>query len=286
MGIYDRDYSRGNQLGMQLSAPRSATAQIVLVAIAAYIAQLSIQGFTNLFELHANWYLHPWQFYQLLTYGFLHAPNDAQHIVINMLVLWMFGRDVEQRLGRGEFLAFYLTAIVIAGAFWTLSEVSFGSWHSVLGASGGISALFVLYALLYPHRQILFMFVIPMPVWVAALLGIAWDVKGALVRSGNIACVAHLAGAVFGLYYYKFNWRLAPLFTRWLPSPRSFTAPRLRVHQPPTAEPPGNDDYDDDLNQQLDDVLKKVYDHGQESLTPAEKKLLERASRRAQQKRR
>jgi membrane associated rhomboid family serine protease len=51
----------------------------------------------------------------LLTYGFLHSTEDIAHILINMLVLFMFGREVEARYGKREFLLFYLVGIIAAG---------------------------------------------------------------------------------------------------------------------------------------------------------------------------
>lgn len=283
MGLYDRQYSREPEIGFRVARPQSMTVIVVIVTVLVYLAQLASPRVTDLFSLRADWYRQPWQAYQLLTYGFLHSTTDIQHILFNMLVFWVFGRDLEDRLGRSEFLAFYLTAIVFAGAFWSLSEASFGAHASLLGASGGITGLFALYALLYPHRQILLFFVIPMPVWVAALIGIGMDVRGALARSGNIACVAHLAGAVFGLYYYKLNWHLAPLygrvtglFTGSFRGPR----PKLRVHEPDSGA-----EQEDEFARQVDAILEKIQEQGQDSLTPAERKLLERASRRYQQKR-
>ena len=283
MGLYDRDYTHDDrESGFQLAGPRSVTVTIVLINVAVYVAQ-QVMGprFTDLFSLHADWFRQPWTFYQLLTYGFLHSPNDVAHILFNMLALWMFGQEVEQRIGRTEFLAFYLTAVVAAGAMWTVSELSFGSLSTMVGASGGITAVFVLFALFYPHRQILLMYVIPVPAWLAALGFVGFDLVGAVRRSGSIACVAHLAGAVFGLYYYKLNWRLAPAFEKlWSRSPTR-NQPRLRVHEPSIEEP---DDSEDDLSREVDRILEKIQQTGQESLSASERSILERASRRARQK--
>jgi membrane associated rhomboid family serine protease len=267
-------------MGFRVSSPVTATGQLVAVTVAVYLAQLAWPSVTERFSLEADWFRRPWQFYQLLTYGFLHSPRDVWHIIGNMLVLWFFGRDLETRMGRAEFLTFYLTAIVIAGAVWTLSEMSFGSRAAMLGASGGISGLFALYALFYPHRQVLFMMVLPMPMWLAALIGIGWDVKGAMARTGNVACTAHLAGAVFGLWYYKLNVQLSRALG-WLNPFAALKRPRLRVHEP---EPEGDDS--DPLSARVDEILQKIQEQGQESLTAAERRTLERASRRYQQKRR
>lgn len=278
MGLYDREYTREHVPGVRLTAPRSMTMQLVLFTFAVYAAQLASSTVTNALALHADWFRTPWRAYELLTYGFLHDPRNVGHILLNMLGLWMFGRELEDRLGRAEYLAFYLTAIIVSGIFWTISEASFGSRAMMFGASGGVTAMLVLFALFYPHRQILFLFVIPMPLWVAAAIAVAFDVKGAVDRSGNIACVAHLAGAVFGLYYYKMNWRITSLFSGW--KKKISGGPRLQIHDP---DP---NDYDDDLTRRVDEILTKIQEQGQDSLTDGERTILERASRRYQQRRR
>lgn len=289
MGLYDRDYSREPESGYQLAAPQSATMQLLVVTVGVYLLQLVFPAVTENLRLYDDWWRQPWQFYQLLTYGFLHDPVTSKsiepigHIVINMFVLWMFGRELEAKYGRTEFMAFYLLAIVIAGLGWSLIEsvAAPGTPAAMLGASGGVSAAVALFALNYPHRQVLVMFVIPMPMWVAAVGGLMYDAFGAVNRSeSNVAFTAHLAGAAFGLAYYRFNWRLAP----WTSSVRTWikrrSGPKLRV----VGEMDG-DDEGDDLSQQVDAILEKIQAKGQDSLTRNERKILEKASRQYQQKR-
>jgi membrane associated rhomboid family serine protease len=284
MGLNDRDYARYDQQpGFHVGAPQSATVQIIVATVAVYIAQLVIPELTNWGELDSNWYLQPWKVYTLLTYGFLHSAGprgDVAHIVLNMLALWFMGRDVEQRYGKREFLAIYLCGIVVAGLGWSLCESLLGSQSAVIGASGAIAAIVVLFALNFAHRTVLFMFVIPMRAWVFGAIVVAMDAYQATKRSGDVAYTAHLAGAAFGAAYYFGNLQLAGWLTsakNWLPN-RS--RPRLRVHEPDDPETP-----EDDLTQQVDDILRKIQEKGQDSLTRSERQLLERASREFQQKR-
>jgi len=217
MGIYDREYTRGSEPGFHLQTPQSMTIKLVVVTFIVYVAQLMFdsrnplgpQPVAHALALTTGWYETPWRFYQLLSYGFLHSRIDVAHILINMLVLWMFGQDIERRYGSRAFLGLYLTAIVFAGAGWSIIEVFYGRPAALVGASGGISAIFALYALNFPHRKVLFMFVIPMPMWVAALIALFIDMRGAMLRSGNVAFTAHLCGALYGLYYYKLGWNPA-----------------------------------------------------------------------------
>ena len=79
---------------------------------------------------------------------------------------------------------------MLAALGWAIVELSSNQPAAMVGASGGISAVFVLFALNFPHRKVLFFFVIPMPMWVAALIGIGIDLNGAIQRQGTIACTA------------------------------------------------------------------------------------------------
>ena len=280
MGIYDRDYGRDMEPGVHLGVPQSMTIRLVIITACVYGLQLFIgEAFTRWFVMTDDWFFQPWNGYRLLSYGFLHAPNDLWHIVINMLVFWMFGQELERKYGSREFLYLYLWAIVFAGLVWSLIEVGYPGNLPMLGASGGVSAIFALYALNFPHRKILFMFFIPMPMWVAAAIGLLMDINHSMDRSGNIAGSAHIAGAIAGLYYYKLGF--SPF--RWIADrvggvsfklPRS--GPKLRVHDP--------EEFSSEIDLQVDAILQKINEQGQESLTASERKLLEKASQKYQRK--
>lgn len=296
MGIYDRDYSRDSESGFQLTGPTSATMQLMVVTGLVYLAQMAFPFVNDTFALRTDWFLRPWTCYQLLTYGFLHSVDDVAHILINMLVLFMFGREVEARYGRREFLLFYLTGVIAAGLVWSLSEyaanssspqfaamIRAGQVPTAVGASGALAALVVLFAFNWPHRQVLLFFIIPMPMWVAAALGILFDVRGAMNRenAGNIAYACHLGGALYGLMYYKLGWRLSRYWHSSFSLPKiPGTGPKLRVH-----DPQDDDDATNDLSQQVDRILAKIQQQGQDSLTWKERRTLERASKQYQEKR-
>jgi len=284
MGIYDRDYNRDDSYndapGIHLGDQWMLTTKLIIFTCIIYFLQLVLgKWMTESFALGDDWYRRPWQVYQLLTYGFLHSPDDLWHILLNMFILWMFGREVELKYGRREFLTFYLCAIVVAGLVWTLAELPTERSAVVLGASGGISAVLILYALNFPHRTVLFMMVIPMPMWVVACILIGLDLMGSMDRSGTIACTAHLGGAIFAFVYFRWGLRLE----RWLPSgswrPRLGRRAKLRVHDPDTL---GQEEEKED---RVDDILRKIREHGQDSLTWRERRILEKASREYQKKR-
>ena len=134
----------------------------------------------------------------LITGMFLHA--DILHFGGNMVVLWIFGDNVEDRLGHGPYLAFYLAAGILAALAQVAADPS--SQAPMIGASGAIAAVMGAYFMLYPQSRVLtavflivFMDVIEIPalfflgVWF--LLQLA---QGALHPSAGIAFWAHAAG--------------------------------------------------------------------------------------------
>ncbi len=295
MGIYDRDYDRpaygdgyGQQPGVQLGVPQSMTVRLVIVTVIVFVAQLVFRGnnpgvmswFDSLFALHAQWFLQPWRVFELLSYGFMHDSWNMWHIVGNMFVLWMFGRHVEQRLGGREFLMFYLVAIVFAGITWDLTELMLAGRESrMLGASGGVSAVLLLFIFYYPRVTILFMFIFPMPAWVLGVIIIATDLFGAVGRGGEVAFTAHLGGFLFAYLYHKFGWRLTSFLPTSFQLPSFERKPPLRVHRPPADE-------EDKTEKRLNELLDKVHVGGQDSLTASESRELQKLSKHYQNKRR
>lgn len=281
MGLYDREYSRYGepQSGYQLAAPQSATMQLLAVTVGVYLVQLVFKDVTDFLVLPYDWYRRPWEAYRLLSYGFAHAPNAIEHIICNMLILGFFGRPVEDRYGRKAFLAFYLVSIVAGGLFWSLVQSLYGERSVMLGASAAVTGVFLLFALNYPRAEVRLFFMLPVPAWVAALLGVAVDVNGAITRSGSVAFTAHLAGATCAWLFYRYGSLAGQGLGRWTGSLRRGPRTRLKVHSPDEEDEP------DDLSLQVDRILAKIQERGQDSLTRSERKVLEKASREYQQKR-
>ena len=290
MGIYDRDYERSDyggyrdQPGIHLGAPQSVTVKLVIVTAIIHVLQVVFnqQDGSNIinatFSMHDDWYTRPWTFYQLLTYGFLHSTADLKHLLMNMFVLWMFGRRVEERYGSKEFLVFYLTAIVFSAVCWSISEAMAPGSARMLGASGGVAAVLLLFIFNYPNVTLMFMFLFPMPAWVLGVIVVGGDAIGALSRSGNVAFTAHLGGALFSFLYYKFGWRLSNFLPGEFKLPSFKRKPPLRVHRPPVEQV-------DKREERLNELLDKVHTGGQDSLTSSERRELQELSKHYQQKR-
>lgn len=228
----------------------------------------------------------PWLWWQFLTYGFAHSPfPDYWHILGNMLGLWFLGRDIEQTYGPKEFLRLYLTMIVLGGVVWSATSMAqgLGAHVPLVGASGAVTGVVVLYALHFPRRMLLLFFVLPVPAWAVGVLIVVTNLSGAAgLGNEHIAYGVHLAGVAFALAYYRFHWNLGRTFSGWRRPDWFRRRPNLRVHRP-------NDQglsSENDTSDEEDRILQKIHREGMDSLTRRERRLLEAASRRYQKHRR
>lgn len=280
MGLYDRDYARDEDDGPEGFSTRSASVgpqtivmRLVIINVAIWVIDLFVEGaLRRQLLLNTNVLREPWRLYGLLSYAFVHSV-DVQHLAFNMFGLYMFGRAIEQRLGAKEFLRFYLAAALCGGAVFLAHHLSLGTPASVLGASGAVNAVVILFALYYPNTPILLFFVIPAKMWVAAVLFVLFDLFGGVQT--NVAHDVHLAGAGFALAYFFGRWNLSRL-TSWGGASRVWSRrPRLSVFQEPTPA---------EIEAKVDAILQKISEQGEASLTKAERKTLEDASRRYQRR--
>ena len=141
--------------------------------------------------------------WQLVTYMFLHS-TELFHVLFNMLVLWMFGCEVERLWGARRFLRYYLICGVGAG----LANCAFAFMQpQTVGASGAIFGLIVAYGMLFPGSIVYFWGIFPMTARQFALLMAAIELVslGALSPDG-VARFAHLGGAFTGYILIKGYW--------------------------------------------------------------------------------
>ncbi len=227
------------------------------------------------------------QVWRVLTCAFCHDRETVSHILFNMLFLWWFGKTLEVMYGQREFLLFYLAAALVASiAFMGLGWVT-GTSGSMIGASGAVMAVMMLYAIHYPRQLIMVFWVVPVEIrWVVVLYVIYESFPVLKLLAGEemmtgVAHAAHLGGFAFGWLYWKFHWQLAPALAR-LPQPRLWwrrtVGPQrhFKVVRPDDDEPPS----DASFEERLDAVLAKLHEYGRDSLTPNELSILEEGSRR------
>jgi len=198
---------------------------LIIVNALVWLAELTFGGrFIEVLSLH--YYKHPdFGIWQVVSYMFLHSPAPF-HILMNMLVLWMFGTTLEDVWGSKRFLIFYLicgvgAALVQLGIMAVQMNMLINSFSagkipeeefiargrlvfnlSVIGASGAINGVMVAFAYLFPNTP-LFLFPLPIPIK-AKYLVIGYfllDLFGGINPSygDNVAHFAHVGGAIVGL---------------------------------------------------------------------------------------
>ncbi len=136
----------------------------------------------------------------LVTHQFIHA--SWLHVLGNMLFLWVFGNNIEDRLGRIRFLPFYLLCGIAAALGQALTDPS--STAPLIGASGAISGVLGAYLLLYPRARVLSLVtIIPLrlPAWIVLGVYIAFQfvyVSGQAQSGAGVAYWAHIVGFAAG----------------------------------------------------------------------------------------
>ena len=153
----------------------------------------------------------------LVTSMFLHG--SLMHLAGNMLFLWVLGDNVEDALGHGRFVVFYLVSGVAAALSHAAIEP--GSSVPMIGASGAISGVIGAYLMLHPHARIktlVLRFIVELPAFVVLGLWIAFQFLNAAMTApgqGGVAWWAHIGGFVAGLVLIiPMRKRDVPLFDR------------------------------------------------------------------------
>lgn len=273
MGLYDRDYIRGNYRSSFHNAPQMRMSFPQLTPVVKWLLIINLVVFvTSLILKPLGSFFFTWfsvfpanlwaslQFWRPITYQFLHG--SVMHLLFNMLGLFFLGPTLERHWGSKKFLKFYLGCGVVGGLFYPLLvAVGFLAVGPMIGASGAILGMLVACAILFPHF-VVFFFVFPVPIRVAAvILTLLYTVnliaKG--VNAGGDA--AHLAGMAAGAVYV--------LSGSWRTKLRSKVGTNQRGKNMTTTR---------DLQAELDRILQKVHDYGIHSLTAKERKTLKRVT--------
>ncbi len=152
----------------------------------------------------------PWQF---VTAIFLHGGFD--HYLVNMIVLFFFGGELERRVGSGKYLEIFLVSGIAGNLGYLAFCYATHSFYPALGASGAIYGVMAALAIIAPEIKVLLFFFIPLSIRVALLLFILYNLLSMPFSSATgIAYSAHLAGILTGLYYgYRIGRRPYWIFT-------------------------------------------------------------------------
>jgi membrane associated rhomboid family serine protease len=244
------------------------------------------------------------QWWTIATYMFVHA--GFWHLALNMYALWLFGPRVEWRWTSREFLRYYLFC-GLGGWFAHLAFVPVDTL--LIGASAAVLGVMVAYATLWPDEQLFLFGVIPMTVrWLVVFVGAVNIVGGIMISEGQggVAYLAHLGGLAAGWVYLRataavnvgrFRQGVLPvpdepddLPPRAVPKtlPRSRTREREHIDDVVTRSnamlakraTSRRASREQPEHSVLDRVLDKISAHGLDSLSGAERKLLDEESKR------
>ncbi len=286
MGIHDREYYEFRSAGEVSLRRRSVVGTLIAANVVIWVLQLLIRGDDAVLGGTLTRFLactpadifdgfpHVWK---LLTANFAHDWRTPWHLAGNMIFLLFFGSDLEQLLGRRDFCLLYFGSGILAIAAEVVSQQLTGNGQTlILGASGAVMAIVVLYTCLFPTRRIYLFFVLPLPVWALCTFFIFQDVARAFgAGEGGVACFAHLVGAACGFAFWRWDLRwetISRLGRRLGRAEKRGARPGPRLIE--TAEADG-DSPGDAISQRIDELLDKIHVDGMEGLTAEERSFLE-----------
>lgn len=179
----------------------------VIIALTCVVSYLAFQNHSLMEKLQFNAakVIHRKEYYRLISHAFIHA--GWTHLLVNMFVLYFFGRAMEQYLGyyfgnkaTAYYLMLYLGGILVSNA-WSLIKNQNNYYYNAVGASGAVSAMLFAFIFFNPWEKLYFFMIIPIPGILFAVGYLFYSYHMGKKDNDNIAHDAHILGAVFGFIY-------------------------------------------------------------------------------------
>ena len=260
--------------------------KLIYINLAAFVATLLFSVFQSLYKGEVNWLINwfsldaeyaifftkPWT---IISYGFLH--DGFLHLLFNLITLYFIGNLFIEYFTQKQLLTFYLLGTFFGGTLYLLSQNYFplfeGKSSVLVGASAGISAIFIGIATYIPNYQLKIRFIGFVKLWYLAAIWVLLDILG---LAGNNAGghFAHLGGTLFGFLYVSqssnkgFNLlsEISSLFkTKRKPLKTVYKSPKKKQSTKQNTS----------INQQqIDVILDKISKSGYDTLTKSEKDFL------------
>ena len=260
--------------------------KLIYLNIAIFLLTLLITVFQGLYKGEQNFLMQwfslddstdtyltkPWS---ILSYGFLHA--DFLHLIFNMITLYFIGNLFIQYFTEKQALTFYLLGTLFGGLLYVISQNYFPLFEGVnttlVGASAGISAIFIGIATYIPNYQIKIRFIGFVKFWHLAAIWLAFDIIG-LIGANAGGSFSHLGGSLFGYLYVRQASNTKVNFSSiFLAFFKKKEKPLKTVHK--SAKRKQNTVKNSSPNQQqIDGILDKISKSGYDTLTKTEKEFL------------
>lgn len=266
--------------------------KLIYINIFIFIFTLFISVFQELFKNNTNFLIEwfsldattdslftkPWS---LISYGFLH--EGFIHILFNLIALYFIGNLFIDYFTQKQLLTFYLLGTFFGGLFYLFSQNYFplfeGKTTTLIGASAGISAIFIGISTYMPNYELKIRFIGFVKLWYLAAIWVGLDVLG--LAGGNAGGhFAHLGGSVFGFLYVsqvsntKIN-IFKQLFSVFTPKKRHLKTVYKSNNNTKTTTIKT-----DFTQKQIDEILDKISKSGYDTLTSNEKEFLFKQGRK------
>ena len=300
----DREYMRPDEANGTYSSRRqdkTLVKKLIIINVLVFIIEFITGEFSTKYAHYGGlksilWLSVPtlrenFEFWRVATYMFSHG--GFWHLFLNMWSLYIFGKQVEERIGPSTFLKLYFVSGIIGGLCWILANLN--SSVPLIGASGAIFGVMAAAAMLFPRMQILLLF--PPVVLQVKTLVICIAILNIIMlyseHSQNIAYLAHLGGLLGGYLFigkystsrkkqHKAGAGLDRIFKTALGSVKDNLkgkSPSRKSHAPDLkfVDEAGEVFNEDAINSEIDPILDKIGKYGMKSLSVDEKRILERA---------
>jgi membrane associated rhomboid family serine protease len=178
---------------------------IVLITIGVSVYAFYNRDLVNTLALKPHLILKKHQYHRIITHALVHA--DWPHLLINMYVLFMFGKICEGYFSINfsgnaglHFVLLYVLSLIFSSA-WSIIKHRRNIYYSAVGASGAVMAVVFTSIFFDPWSKLWFFGIIPIPGIVFGILYMGYSLYMGKKNSDNIGHDAHFSGAVFGLIY-------------------------------------------------------------------------------------
>jgi membrane associated rhomboid family serine protease len=260
--------------------------KLIYLNVALFICTLLISVLQGLYKGEMNFIMEwfsldndintlfrkPWS---ILSYGFLHA--GFLHILMNMIVLYFIGNLFLEYFTEKQLLNFYILGTLFGGIFFLFSQNYFplfeGKSTVLVGASAGISAIFIGITTYMPNYQIKLRFIGFVKLWYLAAFWIGLDILG-LIGSNAGGHFAHLGGALFGFIYVSRASKKEISFLNNLWGMFSSKNKKMKTVYKSSTKRKKNVSNTNSNQVKIDAILDKISKSGYDTLTKEEKDFL------------
>lgn len=179
----------------------------IIIGVTVLVSYLAFQNHDLMDKLQFNAakVVHQKQYYRLISHAFIHA--NWSHLLVNMFVLFFFGRGIEQYFGYyfgNKATAYYLLLYfggILASNIWSLIKHQNNYYYNAMGASGAVSAMLFAFIFFNPWEKLYFFGLIPIPGILFAVGYLFYSYHMSKKSTDNVAHDAHILGAIFGFVF-------------------------------------------------------------------------------------